>query len=53
MEFDRCLPHRPDILIIELAKLSIQSVGDVVKLQEEAETIAEDYPDYNLIIFRP
>lgn len=53
MEFDRCLPHRPDILIIELAKMSIQSLGDVHKLADEAESIAEDYPEYNLIIFRP
>lgn len=44
---------RADVLIINLAKLTIQSVGDVFRLADESESIKEDYPEFNLIIFRP
>lgn len=46
-------PERPRVLEIALAKLTIQSLGDVMALQEEHETLVEDFPGFNLIVFRP
>lgn len=56
MERDDWPPDwNPDlgVLEIKLAKLTIQSMGDVLALQEEHETLVEDFPGFKIIIFRP
>lgn len=46
-------PERPRVLEIKLAELTIQGLSDVLQLQEEHETLVEDFPGFNLIVFRP
>lgn len=41
------------VLEIKLAKLTIQSMSDVLALQEEHETLVEDFPGFKLIVFLP
>lgn len=44
--------RRIDILIMELGDVAINGVGDLLRLQEESETISEDYPEYKIIVWK-
>lgn len=51
-EFEPSDERRVDILIMDLGEKAISGIGDLIRLAEESETIREDYPEYNIIIWK-